>query len=177
MNANQSPISGGQLSGGNKKQFNSGGRQFGSNGKVKKEKERAEPNLLMYFVPNFFMCLVVNEGLMLFISCIWRDIYWSTLTHLCTVIMMLLVTSESIEGLLENEYLGEVFAMRPPMMLGGRLFGRSSLQPVGLPRQREGVAANAQQREDREEIVPVERDSRVLHPSRMNGAKWYCDIF
>ncbi|KAL0742598.1 hypothetical protein Bca4012_084111 [Brassica carinata] len=63
--------------------------------------------------------------------------------------------------------------MRPPMMLGGRLFGRSSLQPVGLPRQREGVAANAQQREDREEIVPVERDSRVLHPSRMNGAKWF----
>ncbi|KAL0742599.1 hypothetical protein Bca4012_084112 [Brassica carinata] len=38
MNANQSPISGGQLSGGNKKQFNSGGRQFGSNGKVKKGK-------------------------------------------------------------------------------------------------------------------------------------------
>ena len=56
--------------------------------------------------------------------------------------------------------------MRPPMMLGGRLFG--------LQRQREGVAANAQ---PREEFVPVERDSRVLHPSRHNGAKWYCDIF
>ena len=67
--------------------------------------------------------------------------------------------------------------MRPPMMLGGRLFGRSSLQSVGLQRQREGVAANAQPREQREEFVPVERDSRVLHPSRKNGAKWYCDIF
>ena len=45
------------------------------------------------------------------------------------------------------------------MMLGGRLFGRSSLQSVGLQRQREGVAANAQPREQREEFVPVERDS------------------
>uniref|UniRef100_A0A0D2ZVS7 Uncharacterized protein n=1 Tax=Brassica oleracea var. oleracea TaxID=109376 RepID=A0A0D2ZVS7_BRAOL len=61
--------------------------------------------------------------------------------------------------------------MRPPMMLGGRLFGRSSLESVGLQRQREGVAANAQPREQREEFVPVERDSRVLHPSRKNGAK------
>ena len=67
--------------------------------------------------------------------------------------------------------------MRPPMMLGGRLFGRSSLQSVGLQTQREGVAANGQPREQREEFVPVERDSRVLHPSRKNGAKWYCDIF
>ncbi|KAH0874720.1 hypothetical protein HID58_072082 [Brassica napus] len=54
---------------------------------------------------------------------------------------------------------------------------RSSLESVGLQRQREGVAANAQPREQREEFVPVERDSRVLHPSRKNGAKWYCDIF
>lgn len=63
--------------------------------------------------------------------------------------------------------------MRPPMMLGGRLFGRSSLQSVGLQRQREGAAANAQPSEQREEFVPVERDSRVLHPSRKNGAKWF----
>lgn len=68
--------------------------------------------------------------------------------------------------------------MRPPMMLGGRLFGRSSLQSVGLQRQREGVAANAQPREQREEFVPVERDSRLSSASsRKNGAKWYCDIF
>lgn len=46
--------------------------------------------------------------------------------------------------------------MRPPMMLGGRLFGRSSLQSVGLQTQREGVAANGQPREQREEFVPVE---------------------
>ena len=45
------------------------------------------------------------------------------------------------------------------MMLGGRLFGRSSLQSVGLQRQREGAAANAQPSEQREEFVPVEQDS------------------
>ncbi|KAL0749521.1 hypothetical protein Bca101_031524 [Brassica carinata] len=64
--------------------------------------------------------------------------------------------------------------MRPPMMLGGRLFGRSSIQSVGLQRQREGVAANAQPREQREEFVPVERDSRLSSASsRKNGAKWF----
>ncbi|CAH8354306.1 unnamed protein product [Eruca vesicaria subsp. sativa] len=63
--------------------------------------------------------------------------------------------------------------MCPPMMLGGRLFGRSSLQSVGLRRQREGVAANGQPSEQREEVVAVERDSRVLHPSRRDGAKWF----
>ncbi|CAH8298194.1 unnamed protein product [Eruca vesicaria subsp. sativa] len=66
--------------------------------------------------------------------------------------------------------------MRPPMMLGGRLFGRSSLQSVGLQRQREGVAENAQPREQMEEFVPVELDSRVLHPSRKNGAKWLLEF-
>ncbi|XP_056856444.1 uncharacterized protein LOC108833392 [Raphanus sativus] len=63
--------------------------------------------------------------------------------------------------------------MRSPMMLGGQLFGRSSLQSVGLQRQREGAAANSQPIEPREEVVPVERDFRVLHPSRRNGAKWF----
>ncbi|KAH0858857.1 hypothetical protein HID58_087118 [Brassica napus] len=64
--------------------------------------------------------------------------------------------------------------MRPPMMLGGRLFGRSSIQSVGLQRQREGVAANAQPREQREEFVPVERDSRLSSASsRKNGAKCF----
>ncbi|KAL0805039.1 hypothetical protein Bca101_097530 [Brassica carinata] len=72
----------------------------------------------------------------------------------------------------------DIIKMRPPMMLGGRLFGRSSIQSVGLQRQREGVAANAQPREQREEFVPVERDSRLSSASsRKNGAKWYCDIF
>lgn len=41
---------------------------------------RDDFSLLMYFVLNFFMCLLVNEGLMLFIACIWRDVYWTTLT-------------------------------------------------------------------------------------------------
>ncbi|CAH8359693.1 unnamed protein product, partial [Eruca vesicaria subsp. sativa] len=63
--------------------------------------------------------------------------------------------------------------MSPPMMLGYCFFGRSSLKSVGLQRQREAVAANAQPNEQREEFVPVEQDSRVLHPYRRNGAKWY----
>lgn len=41
---------------------------------------RDDFSLLMYFVLNFFMCLLVNEGLMLSIACIWRDVYWSTLS-------------------------------------------------------------------------------------------------
>ncbi|KAL0712261.1 hypothetical protein Bca4012_019239 [Brassica carinata] len=91
------------------------------------------------------------------------------LTHgkrLEEVIWSLLQILKDIIGQVKAvEYTNE---MRPPMMLGGRLFG--------LQRQREGVAANAQPqqpREQREEFAPVERDSRVLHPSRNNGAKWF----
>lgn len=37
---------------------------------------RNEFSLLMYFVLNFFMCLLVNEGLMLVIASIWHNLFW-----------------------------------------------------------------------------------------------------
>lgn len=36
-------------------------------------------SLLMYFVLNFFACLLVNEGLVLVIASICQDIFWSIL--------------------------------------------------------------------------------------------------
>lgn len=44
---------------------------------------RDEFSLLMYFVLNFFMTLLVNEGLMLVISTLWQEVFWSVLTLLC----------------------------------------------------------------------------------------------
>lgn len=40
---------------------------------------RNEFSLLMYFVLNFFMCLLVNEGLILVIASIWRNLFWDIL--------------------------------------------------------------------------------------------------
>ncbi|AEC08075.1 ABC transporter G family member 3 [Arabidopsis thaliana] len=104
---------------------------------------RDDFSLLMYFVLNFFMCLLVNEGLMLFIACIWRDVYWSTLTLISVHVIMMLAAGHfrirtalpkpvwtypfayisfhtySIEGLLENEYLGEVFAVGEVRSISG----------------------------------------------------------
>ena len=37
-------------------------------------------SLLMYFVLNFFVCLLVNEGLMLLITSLWQHVFWSVLT-------------------------------------------------------------------------------------------------
>lgn len=39
-----------------------------------------EFSLLMYFVLNFFMCLLVNEGVMLLVVSLWQDVFWSILT-------------------------------------------------------------------------------------------------
>lgn len=39
-----------------------------------------EFSLLMYFVLNFFTCLLVNEGLVLVIAALCQDIFWSILT-------------------------------------------------------------------------------------------------
>lgn len=44
---------------------------------------RDEFSLLMYFVLNFFICLLVNEGLMLVITALWQDVFWSILTLVC----------------------------------------------------------------------------------------------
>lgn len=41
---------------------------------------RDEFSLLMYFMLNFFMCLLVNDGLMLVVVSLSRDVFWSTLT-------------------------------------------------------------------------------------------------
>lgn len=40
---------------------------------------RNEFNLLVYFTLNFFMCLFVNEGLVLLVASISRSVFWSTL--------------------------------------------------------------------------------------------------
>ncbi|KAF2321755.1 hypothetical protein GH714_002129 [Hevea brasiliensis] len=96
---------------------------------------RDEFSLLMYFVLNFFICLLVNEGLMLLITALWQHVFSSVLTLvLINVVMMLSAGyfrirnalpgpvwtypisyiafhTYSIQGLLENEYLGTSFAV------------------------------------------------------------------
>ncbi|RID66543.1 hypothetical protein BRARA_D01676 [Brassica rapa] len=104
---------------------------------------RDDFGLLMYFVLNFFMCLLVNEGLMLSIACVWRDVYWTTLTLISVHVIMMLAAGHfrirnalpkplwtypfayisfhtySIQGLLENEYIGEVFAVGEVRSISG----------------------------------------------------------
>ncbi|KAM7280601.1 hypothetical protein ACFE04_007735 [Oxalis oulophora] len=96
---------------------------------------RDEFSLLMYFVLNFFMCLLVNEGLVLVVTSFWEDVFWSTLTLVSFHVLMMLsagflrIRSDlprtvwkyplsyiafhtySIQGLLENEYLATSFAV------------------------------------------------------------------
>ncbi|XP_010521732.1 PREDICTED: ABC transporter G family member 3 [Tarenaya hassleriana] len=96
---------------------------------------RDEFSLLMYFVLNFFTCLLVNEGLMLAIACVWWNLYWSTLTLICLHVIMILSAgyfrirnalpkpiwtypfsylsfhAYSVQGILENEYVGTSFAV------------------------------------------------------------------
>lgn len=96
---------------------------------------RDEFSLLMYFVLNFFMCLLVNEGLLLAVASIQLDVFWSILALLLVHILMMLsagyfrIRSDmpaplwtyplsyiafhtySIQGLLENEYVGTNFAV------------------------------------------------------------------
>ncbi|XP_022948819.1 ABC transporter G family member 3-like [Cucurbita moschata] len=96
---------------------------------------RDEFRLLMYFVLNFFMCLLVNEGLILVMASLWRNIFWIVLTLISAHVLMMLSAgyfrirnalpgpvwtyplsyiafhTYSIQGLLENEYLGSSFAV------------------------------------------------------------------
>ncbi|PKI64619.1 hypothetical protein CRG98_015051 [Punica granatum] len=51
---------------------------------------RDEFSLLMYFVLNFFMCLLVNEGLMLVITSICRNLFWSILSLVSIHVVMML---------------------------------------------------------------------------------------
>ena len=61
--------------------------------------------------------------------------------------------------------------------ISGRFYGQgSSSQAAGYERPL-SQTANVESSEQREEIAHVQYDIRVLHPSRRNGAKWYCSFF
>ncbi|KAJ8427873.1 hypothetical protein Cgig2_024883 [Carnegiea gigantea] len=96
---------------------------------------RDEFSLLMYFVLNFFVSLLVSEGLLLAVASVQLDVFWSSLTLVLVHIVMMLSAgyfrihsdmagplwtyplsyvafhTYSIQGLLENEYLGTNFAV------------------------------------------------------------------
>ncbi|KAI5592908.1 hypothetical protein BDE02_04G183500 [Populus trichocarpa] len=100
-------------------------------------------SLLMYFVLNFFVCLLVNEGLMLLITSLWQHVFWSVLTMVFIHVVMMLSAgyfrirsalpgpvwtypvsyiafhTYSIQGLLENEYLRTSFAVGQVRTISG----------------------------------------------------------
>ncbi|XP_010253968.1 PREDICTED: ABC transporter G family member 3-like [Nelumbo nucifera] len=104
---------------------------------------RDEFSLVMYFVLNFFVCLLVNEGLMLLVASLWRELFQSVLTLLFIHVLMMLVAgyfrirsdlpgpvwtyplsyiafhTYSIQGLLENEYIGTSFAVGQVRSISG----------------------------------------------------------
>ncbi|XP_016508840.1 ABC transporter G family member 3 [Nicotiana tabacum] len=104
---------------------------------------RDEFSLLMYFVLNFFTCLLVNEGLVLAVTSIWQDIFWSILTLVSIHVIMILSAgflrirsalpgpvwmypvsylafhTYSIQGLLENEYIETSFAVGQVRTISG----------------------------------------------------------
>ncbi|KAI3450605.1 hypothetical protein Pfo_007270 [Paulownia fortunei] len=104
---------------------------------------RDDFSLLMYFALNFFMCLLVNEGLVLLIASICQNIFWSILM-LVTIHMVMMLSAGyfrirsalprpvwmypvsyiafhtySIQGLLENEYIGTSFAVGQVRSISG----------------------------------------------------------
>ncbi|XP_071711704.1 ABC transporter G family member 3-like [Rutidosis leptorrhynchoides] len=94
---------------------------------------RSEFTYLMYFVLNVFMCLLVNEGIVLFVVTIFQDTFWSISILVFMHVMMMLSAGYfrirsalpgpvwmypvsyiafhtfSIQGILENEYDGVSF--------------------------------------------------------------------
>ncbi|XP_008226268.1 PREDICTED: ABC transporter G family member 3 [Prunus mume] len=104
---------------------------------------RDEFSLLMYFMLNFFMCLLVNDGLMLVVVSLSRDVFWSSLTLVSVQVVMMLSAgyfrirnalpgpvwtypisyiafhAYSIQGLLENEYIGTSFAVGQVRTISG----------------------------------------------------------
>ncbi|CAN1837426.1 ABC transporter G family member 3 [Linum perenne] len=102
-----------------------------------------EFSLLMYFVLNFFMCLLVNEGLMLLVVSLWRHLFWSVLTLVSIHVVMMLSAgyfrvrnalpgpfwtypisyvafhTYCIQGILENEYLVTTFAVGQVRSISG----------------------------------------------------------
>ncbi|KAL0436398.1 UNVERIFIED_CONTAM: ABC transporter G family member 3 [Sesamum radiatum] len=104
---------------------------------------RDDFSLLMYFTLNFFMCLLVNEGLVLLVATICQNIFWSIIM-LVTIHMVMMLSAGyfrirsalprpvwmypvsyiafhtySIQGLLENEYIGTSFAVGQVRSLSG----------------------------------------------------------
>ncbi|XP_042035141.1 ABC transporter G family member 3-like [Salvia splendens] len=104
---------------------------------------RDDFSLLMYFSLNFFMCVIVNEGLVLFVASICRNTFWSIIILVNIHIVMILSAglfrvrsalprlvwmyptsyvafhTYSIQGLLENEYSGASFAVGQVRSLSG----------------------------------------------------------
>ncbi|XP_015056662.1 ABC transporter G family member 3 [Solanum pennellii] len=104
---------------------------------------RDEFSMLMYFVLNFFACLLVNEGLVLAVTSIWQDIFWSVLIFVSIQVIMMLSAgflrirsslpgpvwmypisyiafhTYSIQGLLENEYIETSFAVGQVRTISG----------------------------------------------------------
>ncbi|KAK1314826.1 ABC transporter G family member 3 [Acorus calamus] len=68
---------------------------------------RNEFSLLMYFVLNLFMCLLVNEGLMMLVAYIWLEVF------------RCMITLVFIHGLLENEYIGTKFPVGQVRSISG----------------------------------------------------------
>ncbi|XP_059626840.1 ABC transporter G family member 3 [Cornus florida] len=113
---------------------------------------RDEFSLLMYFVLNFFMCLLVNEGLVLVVASIWQDIFWSILTLVSIHVVMMLSAgyfrirnalpgpvwmypvsyiafhTYCIQGLLENEYDETSFAVGQVRTISGYQALRSAYE-------------------------------------------------
>ncbi|KAG5578214.1 hypothetical protein H5410_058348 [Solanum commersonii] len=109
---------------------------------------RDEFSMLMYFVLNFFTCLLVNEGLVLAVTSIWQDIFWSILIFVSIQVIMMLsagflrirsslpgpvwmypisyiafhtysIQASSKMGLLENEYIETSFAVGQVRTISG----------------------------------------------------------
>ncbi|KAI3738672.1 hypothetical protein L2E82_28752 [Cichorium intybus] len=104
---------------------------------------RNDFSFMMYFVLNFFMCLLVNEGIVLVVATILQDMFWtiSTLVFLHVVMMLsagyfrirsalpgpvwmypisyISFHTYSIQGLLENEYDGTSFAVGQVRTISG----------------------------------------------------------
>lgn len=109
---------------------------------------RNEFNLLVYFVLNIFMCLLANEGLVMVVAYILFEAFSCLLALVFLHVLMMLVAgyfrirndlpepiwkyplsyvafhTYSVQGLLENEYIGTSFAV-------GEVRAISGLQAVG----------------------------------------------
>ncbi|KAL7616127.1 ABC transporter G family member 3 [Lactuca sativa] len=104
---------------------------------------RNDFSFMMYFVLNFFMCLLVNEGIVLVVATILQDMFWTISTLVFIHVMMMLSAgyfrirsalpgpvwmfpisyisfhTYSIQGLLENEYDGTSFAVGQVRTISG----------------------------------------------------------